>query len=99
MASSSSLARFKGGSSSADTLETVEIDPQFASGLGFRIGDIVRALDTACLTQVSLSDFPLKVEIGLLQDLGVASSVVTEPVSTDDWEIIVGDFLSSWNES
>ena len=31
----------------------------------------------------------MQVEIGLLQDLSVAKSVGTEPVSSDDWEIIV----------
>lgn len=41
MASSSSLAKFKGGSLPSDSLETVEIDPQFASGLGLHLGDIV----------------------------------------------------------
>ncbi|KAI5123096.1 hypothetical protein M0805_001452 [Coniferiporia weirii] len=68
MASSSSLARFKAGATSSDALETIEIDPQFASDLGFGLGSIV--------------------EIGLLHDLPIATSVVTEPYSADDWEII-----------
>lgn len=43
MASSSSLARFKTGTSSSDIgLETLEIDPQYAGSLGFRLGDTVR---------------------------------------------------------
>ncbi|EJC98437.1 AAA-domain-containing protein [Fomitiporia mediterranea MF3/22] len=44
MASASSLARFKGssaGGSESEGLETIEIDPQFASGLGLSLGDIV----------------------------------------------------------
>lgn len=31
----------------------------------------------------------LKVEIGLLHDLPTADSVTAEPVSEDDWEVIV----------
>ncbi|KAH7922507.1 AAA-domain-containing protein [Leucogyrophana mollusca] len=64
MASASSLAHFN----SSNTEETVEIDPQYAQGLGFNQGDLV--------------------EIGLLHDLAFASSVATEPVTPDDWEII-----------
>ena len=30
-----------------------------------------------------------KVEIGLLHDLGYAKSVGTEPLTADDWEILV----------
>lgn len=30
-----------------------------------------------------------KVEIGLLHDLGYATTVATEPLTADDWEIIV----------
>ncbi len=42
MASASSLARFNASSASGEIgLETVEIDPQFAGGLGFSEGDIV----------------------------------------------------------
>lgn len=33
--------------------------------------------------------FTSKVEIGLLQDLSFAKSVATEPITSDDWEIIV----------
>jgi peroxin-1 len=32
---------------------------------------------------------PLKVEVGLLYDLPVAKSVATEPLTPDDWEILV----------
>lgn len=39
MASASSLAQFQPGAERG--LETIEIDPQFASGLGFAQGDIV----------------------------------------------------------
>lgn len=31
----------------------------------------------------------MKVEIGLLHDLGYATTVATEPLTADDWEIIV----------
>lgn len=36
-----------------------------------------------------MSDAMLKVEIGLLYDLPTAQSVGTEPLTSDDWEIIV----------
>ncbi|PCH34751.1 AAA-domain-containing protein [Wolfiporia cocos MD-104 SS10] len=68
MTSASSLARFNATDASDRTLETIDIDPQFAEGLGFVAGDVV--------------------EIGLLHDLGHASSVTAEPVTSDDWEII-----------
>jgi len=68
MASASSLAYFNSGDSSDRGLETIEIDPQYAEGLGLIMGDIV--------------------EIGLLQDLSFAKSVATEPITSDDWEII-----------
>ncbi|KAI6007075.1 P-loop containing nucleoside triphosphate hydrolase protein [Pisolithus albus] len=65
MASASSLAHFN---STDRALETVEIDPQFATSLGFNQGDVV--------------------EIGLLHDLSYASSVATEPITPDDWDIV-----------
>ncbi|EMD35794.1 hypothetical protein CERSUDRAFT_115742 [Gelatoporia subvermispora B] len=68
MASASSIAQFHAGSSGERGLETIEIDPQYAEGLGFVLGDVV--------------------EIGLLHDLAYATSVATEPVTTDDWEIL-----------
>ncbi|KAI8995209.1 AAA-domain-containing protein [Trametes punicea] len=68
MASASSLAHFSSGDTSDRGLETVEIDPQYAEGLGFALGDVL--------------------EIGLLHDLGYAKSVATEPVTSDDWEIL-----------
>ena len=33
----------------------------------------------------------MKVEIGLLHDLPQAKMVITEPITSDDWEIIVGN--------
>lgn len=33
----------------------------------------------------------MKVEIGLLHDLPQAKMVVTEPITADDWEIIVSN--------
>ncbi|KAF9221776.1 AAA-domain-containing protein [Gyrodon lividus] len=68
MASSSSLAHFNSADGRDKGFETIEIDPQYAQGLGLAEGDIV--------------------EIGLLHDLPSASSVGTEPVTSDDWEII-----------
>ncbi|KAI6138774.1 P-loop containing nucleoside triphosphate hydrolase protein [Pisolithus tinctorius] len=65
MPSASSLAHFN---STDSALETVEIDPQFATSLGFNQGDVV--------------------EIGLLHDLPYASSVSTEPITPDDWDIV-----------
>lgn len=76
MASASSLAQLhsqttstRAGADKGASLETVEIDPQFATALGFAQGDIV--------------------EIGLLHDLPVAKSIATEPLTADDWEILV----------
>jgi hypothetical protein len=85
-------------SSKDSTPETIEIDPQFAQGLGFAAGDIVsrrfswlplegfgmpHVLDCANMHAL------LKVDLSLLYDLPTAQSVGTEPVSADDWEIIV----------
>ncbi|KAG9310908.1 P-loop containing nucleoside triphosphate hydrolase protein [Chiua virens] len=67
MASSSSLAHFNADARD-NAFETIEIDPQYAQGLGFAEGDIV--------------------EVGLLYDLPFATSVGTEPLTPDDWEII-----------
>jgi len=41
MASASSLAHFSSPSSAEKGIETLEIDPQFAQGLGFSLDDIV----------------------------------------------------------
>jgi hypothetical protein len=41
MASASSLAHFSSSNSSANTHETIEIDPQYAQALGFSQGDVV----------------------------------------------------------
>ncbi|KAF5345345.1 hypothetical protein D9758_008461 [Tetrapyrgos nigripes] len=68
MASASSLAQFNASNSGESGFETIEIDPQYAQGLGFAQGDVV--------------------EIGLLHDMAVAKSVGTEPLTSDDWEII-----------
>ncbi|KAG6857738.1 hypothetical protein H0H87_004154 [Tephrocybe sp. NHM501043] len=68
MASASSLTHFSSAPSTEKTLETVEIDPQYAQGLGLSQGDLV--------------------EIGLLHDLPLAQSVATEPLTSDDWDII-----------
>jgi hypothetical protein len=40
----------------------------------------------------------MKVEIGLLHDLPQAKMVITEPISADDWEIIVSDQIAGFNE-
>ena len=42
MASASSLAHFNSGDGGERGMETVEIDPQYAEGLGFALGDVVR---------------------------------------------------------
>ncbi|KAG5731766.1 Peroxisome biosynthesis protein PAS1 [Termitomyces sp. T112] len=68
MASASSLTHFTSTQNPEKALETVEIDPQYAQGLGLSQGDLV--------------------EIGLLHDLPLAKSVATEPLTSDDWEII-----------
>ncbi|KAF9047391.1 P-loop containing nucleoside triphosphate hydrolase protein [Panaeolus papilionaceus] len=69
MASASSLAHFNAGQSQEDGgFETIEMDPQYAQGLGLAMGDIV--------------------EIGLLHDLPHAKMISTEPLTSDDWEII-----------
>ncbi|KAG6879138.1 hypothetical protein C0992_004955 [Termitomyces sp. T32_za158] len=68
MASASSLNHFSSTQNSEKALETVEIDPQYAQGLGLSQGDLV--------------------EIGLLHDLPLAKSVGTEPLTSDDWDII-----------
>lgn len=41
MASASSLAHFNAADAAERGLETVEIDPQYAEGLGFALGDVV----------------------------------------------------------
>ncbi|KAJ7690688.1 P-loop containing nucleoside triphosphate hydrolase protein [Mycena rosella] len=68
MASASSLAQFNAPDSGEKGLETIEIDPQYALGLGLKQNDLV--------------------EIGLVHDLPTATSVATEPLTPDDWEII-----------
>lgn len=88
MASASSLAHFNVGQSSEGGFETIEMDPQYAQGLGLAQGNIV------CMRLIFIqihtrSCYTLKVEIGLLHDLPQASSVGTEPLTSDDWEIIV----------
>ncbi|KAJ7350362.1 P-loop containing nucleoside triphosphate hydrolase protein [Mycena albidolilacea] len=66
MASASSLAQFNAGGEKG--IETIEIDPQYALGLGLKQHDLV--------------------EIGLVHDLPLATSVATEPLTADDWDII-----------
>ncbi|KAJ6603141.1 P-loop containing nucleoside triphosphate hydrolase protein [Mycena sp. CBHHK59/15] len=68
MASASSLAHFNSSDTGGKGFETVEIDPQYAHGLGLKQNDLV--------------------EIGLVHDLSLATSVATEPLTPDDWEII-----------
>ena len=87
MASASSLAHFSSASSAEKGVETLEIDPQFAQGLGFSPGDVVRNIAVAPIFWTSQPLF--KVEIGLLHDLGYAKSIGTEPLTADDWEILV----------
>jgi len=84
MPSSSSLVNFKSESS----FETIEIDPQYASSLGLAQGDIVSQSIISFFVHLSAETL-LKVDIGLLHDLPFADSVTTEPLTSDDWEIIV----------
>ena len=84
MVSASSLAHFN-SSSSDHSLETVEIDPQYAESLGFNKGDVV----STCFFLIPFVSYTLKVEVGLLYDLPIAKSVATEPLTPDDWEILV----------
>lgn len=83
MASASSLAQFQVGGERG--METIEIDPQFASGLGFAQGDIV----SVAYPPSKLVLHVTQVEIGLLHDLGYATTVEAEPLTVDDWEILV----------
>lgn len=85
MVSASSLAHFN-STSSDSPLETVEIDPQYAEGLGFKKGDVVLSMS---FSSSLLSLTSPKVEVGLLYDLPIAKSVATEPLTSDDWEILV----------
>jgi hypothetical protein len=48
MVSASSLAHFN-STSSDHSLETVEIDPQYAEGLGFKKGDVVSTYFPSCI--------------------------------------------------
>ena len=59
MASSSSLARFKGAGNVGEVMETVEIDPQFASGLGLHLGDVVSLSFLQCTKKSRSEFFPL----------------------------------------
>jgi len=88
MASASSLAQFN-SASSGEGFETIEIDPQYAQGLGFSQGDVV-CFDHSHSFKLCLSC--AQVEIGLLHDMPIAKSVGTEPLTSDDWEIIVRPF-------
>lgn len=58
MAFASSLAHFNYGEAGDRGLETVEIGPQNAEGLGLALGDVVRALFS--------SVFPLTIGIRIL---------------------------------
>lgn len=49
MASASSLAQFNASQSGSIGLETIEIDPQYAQGLGLAQGDVVRLYWHDCL--------------------------------------------------
>jgi hypothetical protein len=68
--------------------ETVALDPQLGQslGTGFAEGDIVSVSNSI----FSAFNYNIKVEVGLIHDLPIAKAVNTEPVSEDDWEILVG---------
>lgn len=86
MASASSLAHLNASQLGERSFETLEMDPQYAQGLGLAQGDLVREI-----SRVKLQSHAIKVEIGLLHDLAQAKTVITEPISADDWDIIVSD--------
>lgn len=89
MASASSLAHLNAGQSGEWSFETLEMDPQYAQGLGLAQGDLVCGCHFS-LVKINLTRlYAMKVEIGLLHDLPQAKMVITEPISADDWEIIV----------
>ena len=44
---------------------------------------------STCFFFISSVTHTLKVEVGLLYDLPIAKSVATEPLTPDDWEILV----------
>lgn len=54
MTSASSLAQFTGGQRDGNILETVEIDPQFASALGFSQGETVISLESTSTTVLTI---------------------------------------------
>lgn len=86
MASASSLAQFNAGQNGERGFETIEIDPQYAQSLGLNLNDIVCSISS---NQQCTRLIYHKVEIGLLHDVPPAKFVGTEPVTSDDWEIIV----------
>jgi peroxin-1 len=82
LASSPSSGRWK----AEDTLESIEIDPQLCTSLGFTEGEVVgHVLGLEAVAVLNL----WQLELGLVHNLPVASSVSTEPISSDDWEILV----------
>ena len=89
MASASSLAHFRSAEGGDRSLETIEMDPQYAEGLGFALGDVVRTPSPLLVSVRDGHSALLQVEIGLLHDLAYAKSVATEPATSDDWEILV----------
>lgn len=90
LASSPSSGRWK----AEDSLELIEIDPQLCTSLGFAEGEVVgHALGLKAVAVLN----PRQLELGLVHNLPVASSVSTEPISSDDWEILVSSCRMSWN--
>ena len=68
MASASSLAQFNSASSSTERgLETIEIDPQFAGGLGFAQGDVV--CDLFYLTATQCDSYELYCRLKLVSSM------------------------------
>lgn len=86
MASASSLAHFNPSKSGEKGFETIEIDPQYAQSLGLAQDDIV-SFNLQMLS--SFMKLYSQVDIGLIHDLSTAKSVETEPLTSDDWDIIV----------
>lgn len=92
MAASSSLAAWNSGGvqGSEAHLETIEMDPQYAQAIGFLEHETVSA--SVCqMPNLNVKRLHLihQLEIGLLHDLPPAKVVHTEPLTADDWEILV----------
>lgn len=91
-----SYVSWAGGTGSADA---IEIGPHTASCLGFCFPPVGKS---AQLGSSALADSaPIYVEVGILPSdrVEVAEMVELEPLSADDWEILVCDHITSRDQS